>query len=73
MSFWTGRGSSGQATIRKIEGNKVFLDPFPDAIKGSDYRLFSKNAARKDAWMPRDYGVLVTQINTPPQPWYENS
>ncbi len=71
--FWSGRGSQGYGVIRNIRDGRVFIDPEPDAIKGSDYRVFRQPAKRLDAWAPRDYGLRSSQINTPPRPWFEGN
>lgn len=71
--FWTGRGSQGFATIRAIENGRAFLDPEPDAMKGSDYRTRAGNATKPDRWAPRDYGVRLHHLNTPPEPWYKDN
>jgi len=71
--FWTGRGSQGFATIRAIKNGRAFLDPEPDAIKGSDYRTYAGNATKPDRWAPRDYGVRPHHLNTPPKPWYKDN
>ena len=71
--FWTGRGSQGYATIRAIEGERAFIDPESDAVKGSDFRAFAPGSARRDVWVPRDYGVRLWQLNTEPRIWYEDS
>lgn len=42
--FWSGRGSQGYGTIREIRDGRAFLDPEPDAVKGSDYRVFRQPA-----------------------------
>ena len=68
--FWTGRGSQGHATIREVRGEHFLLNPEPDAVKGSDYR--ERLHLGRDYWAPRDRGVLVYQINTPPQVWWTN-
>ena len=72
VTFWTGRGSRGSATIRAIRGERALLDPEPDAVKGSDYRRFQQPATRTDVWAPRDYGVRFDQLNTVPQPWWKD-
>lgn len=71
--FWSGRGSQGYGIIREIRDGRVFIDPDPDAIKGSDYRVFRQPAKRHDAWGPRDYGLRSSQINTPPRPWFQGN
>lgn len=72
--WWTGRGSSGFGTIRAFKGeDRVLIDPDEDAVRGSDYRVFPAGSARKDVWVPRDYGVLISQLNTPAAPWYRDS
>jgi hypothetical protein len=72
ITFWTGRGSHGQATIRELRNGRAFLDPTTDAVRGSDYRKFRQPAARVDVWAPRDYGVRLDQLNTTPQPWWRD-
>jgi hypothetical protein len=47
----------------------MFIDPEPDANKGSDYRIL-KNG--KEYWSPRNWGVPLDQIDTPPRIWYSN-
>ena len=69
--FWTGRGSQGHATIREIRGEHYLLDPEPDAIKGSDFRHIGERTPH-NYWLPRDRGVLASQINTPPRIWWTN-
>lgn len=71
--FWSGRGSQGHATIREIRDGRAFLDPDPDAIKGSDFRTYTEGARKANGWSPRDHGVRFTQINTPPRPWFEDN
>jgi hypothetical protein len=39
--FWTGRGSHGYGIIQRITEDRIFIDPEPDATKGSDYRIRS--------------------------------
>jgi hypothetical protein len=69
--FWTGRGSHGYATITRLDTGRgrVLLEPEPDAHKGSDYRT---RASGQDYWAPRSLGVLLDQIDTPPQVWFTN-
>ena len=50
--FWSGRGSHGYGIIREIRDDRAFIDPEPDAIKGSDYRVFRQPAKRCDVWVP---------------------
>ena len=69
--FWTGRGSHGYATIRAFKGDLVLLDPVEDATKGSDYRA-RINLPRGPHWIPRDHGVPLSQIDTPPNFWWTN-
>lgn len=71
--FWSGRGSQGNGTVREIRDGRAFIDPEPDAIKGSDYRVFRQPAKRYDFWAPRDVGLLFTQLNTPPRPWFQDN
>lgn len=71
--FWSGRGSQGYGTIREIRDGRAFLDPEPDAVKGTDYRVFQQPAKRYDSWAPRDYGLRFSQLNTPAKPWFENN
>lgn len=66
---WTGRGSHGYATIREFRGGHFLLDPEPDVTKGSDFRVM---ADARTYWAPRDRGVLLEQIDTPPRFWYSN-
>ena len=68
--FWTGRGSHGYATIRAFKGEKILLDPEPDATKGSDYR--PRPSLPRDIWKPRDFGVLASQLDTSPNFWWTN-
>ena len=70
--FWTGRGSHGYATIRAFVGDRVLLDPEPDAVKGSDYRRRAQLGPGRDYWYPRDRGIPFSQIDTPPRIWYTN-
>jgi hypothetical protein len=67
--FWTGRGSHGYGTIVRITNDRIFLNPEPDAQKGSDYRVLKSGA---EWWMPRNTGILHDQIDTPPKFWYRN-
>jgi len=67
--FWTGRRSHGYAIITAMTEERVFLEPEPDATKGSDYRLLYSG---REWWAPRNRGVLHRQIDTPPQFWYSN-
>jgi hypothetical protein len=67
--FWTGRGSHGYGIIQRICPDRMFIDPEPDAKKGSDYRIL-KNG--KEYWSPRNWGVPLDQIDTPPRIWYSN-
>jgi hypothetical protein len=71
--FWSGRGSEGYGRVRKIEHGRYFIDPEPDAVKGSDYRRFPPVSSRHDTWAPRDFGVRVEQLNTPAKPWFKDS
>ena len=68
--FWTGRGSHGYAVIRAIEEDRYLLDPEPDAVRGSDYRRRKEPA--RDRWHPRDRGIPLSQIDTPPEIWYKS-
>ena len=70
VSWWTGRGSSGRGIVTKIEGNRVFVDPAPDSIKGSDYRPKDDGSV---FWTPIDAGITLDRINTPPNPWFRDS
>ena len=70
VTWWTGRASQGQGIVTKIEGDRVFIQPSEDSIKGSDYRV--KDSGRI-WWTPINVGIPVDQINTEPDPWYENS
>lgn len=67
--FWTGRGSHGYGIIQRITEDRIFIDPEPDATKGSDYRILRNG---KEYWMPRNFGVPPDQIDTPPRIWYTN-
>ena len=69
--FWTGRGSHGYATIREFRGRRILLDPEPDATKGSDFRNI-REPIPHTYWIPRDRGVPLDQIDTPPRIWYTN-
>ncbi|MBR2266747.1 hypothetical protein [Sphingobium sp.] len=71
--FWTGRGSQGYGTIRDIRDDRAFIDPEPDAIRGSDFRVSPSGTVGRERWAPRDYGVRLNHLNTPPRPWFENS
>jgi len=71
--FWSGRGSQGYGVIRAIRNGRAFIDPDPDAMKGSDYRTYALGSAKKDGWGPRDHGLPFSHLNTPPNPWYQNS
>ncbi|HEV2604768.1 MAG TPA: hypothetical protein VGU24_13985 [Microvirga sp.] len=68
--FWTGRGSHGYATIRGFKDGRVLLDHEPDAVKGSDYRLREKLG--RDWWLPRDRGLPLEHLDTPPNFWWKN-
>lgn len=69
--FWTGRGSHGYATIRAFKGEKILLDPEPDATRGSDFRL-RRTHPNGPYWIPRNYGVPLSQIDTAPNFWWTN-
>jgi hypothetical protein len=71
VSWWTGRGSSGRGIVTKIECGRVFVEPAADSIKGSDYRVLRPSG--RIAWTMLTQGIPIEQINTPPDPWYENS
>ena len=71
--FWSGRGSHGYGVIRAIKNGRAFIDPDSAAIKGSDFRTYAPGSAKKDRWGPRDHGLLFSHLNTPPNPWYQNS
>lgn len=71
--FWTGRGSQGYGVIRAFKGERALIDAEPGAIKGGDFRTFGPGSVRKDVWGPRDHGVRLEQLNTPPKPWYQDS
>jgi hypothetical protein len=70
VSWWTGRGSSGRGKVTKIEGDRVFVEPASDSIKGSDYRLKDDGSI---FWPPISTGISFDRINTPPNPWFKNS
>jgi hypothetical protein len=70
VSWWTGRGSSGRGIVTKIEGDRVFLEPSEDSVKGSDYRTLDSG---RIFWPPISTGLDIEEINTEPSPWYENS
>ncbi|WP_439395567.1 hypothetical protein ACRQ5Q_00665 [Bradyrhizobium sp. PMVTL-01] len=67
--FWTGRGSHGYASITRLTADRIFLEPEPDAHRGSDYRILHSGA---EWWSPRRKGVPVDQVDTPPRFWYCN-
>ena len=69
VSFWTGRGSYGSAIVREVDGDRYYLDPEPNAVKGSDFR---KHPNGSTWWAPCDRGVPLEQINTPIRLWYTN-
>jgi hypothetical protein len=70
-AFWTGRGSYGNGRIRAIKGDRAFIDPDPDAHKGSDYRILQPSG--RVVWGPRDHGVRFHQLNTEPRIWYRDN
>jgi hypothetical protein len=70
VTWWTGRGSSGNGQVTKIEGDRVFVQPAEDSIKGSDYRVLDSG---RISWTPLSPGIPIDQINTEPNPWYEDS
>jgi hypothetical protein len=70
VSWWTGRGSKGQGRITKTEGDRIFVQPSEDSIKGSDYRVHDSGSV---FWTPINTGIPMDQINTEPDPWYEDS
>jgi hypothetical protein len=67
--FWTGRGSHGYGIVQRVLLDRLFIDPEPDATKGSDYRIMKSG---KVYWAPRNFGVPLGQIDTPPRFWYTN-
>jgi len=67
--FWTGRGSYGSATVTGVTDDRLFLNPEPEAHKGSDYRILHSGA---EWWLPRNIGVPLDQVDTPPRFWYVN-
>ena len=67
--FWTGRGSHGYGIIQRITEDRIFIDPEPDATKGSDYRILKSG---KEWWLPRNKGVPIDQVDTRPRIWYTN-
>lgn len=67
--FWTGRGSHGYGVIQRILPDRIFIDPEPDAAKGSDFRILANG---KEYWLPRNRGVSLDQIDTLPCIWYKN-
>ena len=70
--FWSGRGSQGYGVIRAIRNGRAFIDPDPDAHKGSDFRTHPFGSAKPNSWGPRDYGLAFRHLNTPPNPWFRN-
>jgi len=70
VTWWTGRGSKGRGKITKIEGDRVFIQPAKDSIKGSDYRVKDDGSI---FWTPIDIGITVDRINTEPDPWYKGN
>jgi len=70
--FWTGRGSYGYGVIRTIKDGRAFIDPEPDAHRGGDFWTFAPGSIRLNYWGPRDFGVRFSQLNTPPNPWFQN-
>ena len=71
--FWSGRGSQGYGIIRAIRNGRAFIDPDPVAIKGSDFRIYAPGSNKRDFWGPRDFGLPLSNLNTPPDPWFEDS
>jgi len=67
--FWTGRGSHGYGIIQRILPDRIFIDPEPDATKGSDFRILANG---KEYWLPHNRGVPLDQIDTPRCIWYTN-
>ncbi|MGF7153285.1 hypothetical protein GGR40_001027 [Novosphingobium gossypii] len=65
--FWTGRGSEGFGTIRELKNGRAFIDPEPEARRGSDYRELKADGQSRNRWAPRDYGVRLTQLNSSPR------
>lgn len=69
--FWTGRGSFGFCRIRAVTAKgRVLIDPDEDAVKGSDFRQYAAGSRRENGWTPRDYGVLLRQLNSTPEFFY---
>ena len=64
-----GRGSHGYGTIQRITEDRIFIDPEPDATKGSDYRSLRNGI---EYWMTRNFGLPHDQIDTPLRIWYTN-
>ena len=58
--------------IRAIRNGRAFIDPDPDAHKGSDFRTHPFGSAKPNSWGPRDYGLAFRHLNTPPNPWFRN-
>lgn len=71
--FWTGRGSQGYGTIAAVKNERFLIEPDADALKGSDFRAHPPGSKKADSWAPRDYGVMPSQINSPPDPWFQDS
>jgi hypothetical protein len=70
VTWWTGRGSCGKGQITKIEGDRIFVQPTEDSIKGSDYRVKDDGSI---FWTPISTGLTASHINTEPRIWYTNS
>ena len=69
VHFWTGRGSYGYAVITRFGADKIYLEPEFDAHRGSDFRILHSGA---EYWAPRNFGVPLAQIDTPPIFWFWN-
>jgi hypothetical protein len=71
VSWWSGRGSSGRGIVTKIEGGRVFVEPVADSIRGSDYRVLKPSG--RVVWGVLTHGLASDEINTSPNPWYDDS
>jgi hypothetical protein len=72
--FWTGRGSQGYARVLSARwhdrlGCELFLlEPEPSATRGADY--WPRNG--RPYWGPRDFGVMLEQLEHAARIWYLN-